>query len=360
MFKTLDRYIIKKFLLTFFFTCLIFSLVSVVIDASERVDNFFEEKLGFKQIFLEYYLNFIPNINGLLWPLFVLISVIFFTSRLAFNSEIIALLGTGVNYFRFMRPYVVAAIFIAGLHFVGNHFVIPKGNKKRIAFENTYIYKHNYVEKTDNIHLFGDSTTLLYIKHYNKSDNVASNLTIETIRDGRLEEKLTASRAKWNEEKGKWELKSYVHRKLDGLNETLVRGQALDTLLNLRPEDLARRDNIKEAMTTPEMRQFIQNERDRGAANFQIYEVEMHRRTADPFTIILLTIIGMTVAGRKVRGGMGLHLAIGAMLGGLFIFLTKFSSTFSINGGLSPLVGTWIPNIIFFFVAIYLIHKAQK
>ncbi len=360
MLKTLDRYIIKKYLTTFFFVVLIFTLIAVVIDFSEKIDDLIQDEIPTGSIFMEYYLPFMPYINGLLWPLYALITTIFFTSRMAYNSEIISMMGGGMNFYRLAVPYMLSAALIAGLHFFGNHYLIPEGNKHRTLFENTYVWKNNFDNKTRNIHLFLDDNSKMYARRYSRRDTVCYDFTLEKFKDNKLISKLSSPRTEWQGKTGTWLIRDYRLREFDGTDEKLSFGKKLDTLLNFTPGDIERRDNLKEAMTTPELRVFIQRERERGAANFEKYEVELHRRSAEPFTIFILTLIGLAVASRKVRGGMGLHLALGAGLGGIYIFLSKFSTTFSTNAGLSPQLGVWIPNLIFMAVTLFLISRAQK
>lgn len=360
MLKTIDRYIIRKYLSTFFFLALIFSLIAIVIDFSEKIDDYLEDDIPISGMIWDYYLNYIPYINGLLWPLFSLIAVIFFTSRMAYNSEIISVFNAGASFFRMMVPYLFSAFVVAGIHFIGNHYIIPQGNKDRIDFENTYIWKHNYENKSKHIHLFLNETDKLYFRRFQIKDSTGIDMTLEKMVNGKLVSKLTAKQAAWNSKKECWTLKNYRIRNIGPIKEQLIQGTKLDTVLAVVPGDLARRDNLKETMTTSELIEYINSEKKRGVGNVQKFEVERYRRSADPFSIIILTIIGMAVASRKVRGGMGLHLALGAALGGAFIFLSKFSTTFSINAGLPPEIGVWVPNIIFTVITLFLILKAQK
>ena len=361
MLKTIDKYIIKKYLVTFFFTALLFTLIAVIIDFSERIDDFLaESELTVNQIIFEYYLNWIPFMSGLLFPLYALISVIFFTSRMAANSEIISILNSGASFSRILRPYLIAAFVIASIHFVAKHYIIPLGNKSKVKFENKYIAKHDRDSKTQNIHIFLDPTHKIYIRNYSKLDSLATEVSLEHIENGELKSKLNARSAKWDGKKGKWTLKNYSVRTIDGLKETYKEGDNLDTLINLTPHDLERRDNLKTTMPTLELMAFIKNERTRGAGTYVSYQVEQHTRTTEPFSIFILTCIGMTLAARKIRGGMGLNLALGAGIGALFIVATRFSMTLSTNAGMHPALGAWMPNIIFSLITIYIIRKAQK
>lgn len=358
---TIDRYIIKKFLSTFLFAVLIFTMVAIVIDFSERIDDFLEESVPISEIIWLYYLNFIPQINAMLWPLFTLISVIFFTSRLALNSEILSILNSGASFRRIMRPYLIAASMIAFVHLIGNHFIIPNANKTKVTFENKYVSNIDLDSKNDHIHLFLDEYTKVYIKYNSKSDSVAHGFGIEKFNeDGELIGETVADLARWQTKTKNWRMENVKIRHFDGLSETFERHQRLDTTINLHPKDLVRRDNYKTTMTTPDLIHFINTERQKGVGAFTSFRVEVHRRSSEPFTIIILTCIGMAIASRKTRGGMGLHLAIGAVIGALFIVLGRFSSTLSTNVGLHPFLGAWLPNIVFIFIVVYLVRNAQQ
>lgn len=362
MLKKIDAYIIKKYLSTFFFTVLIFTMISIVIDFSDKVEDFIEEDVTIYQIIVEYYLNWTLWINGLLFPLYALIAVIFFTSRMAYNSEIISILNAGVSFRRLMLPYLVAAGLITILHLVGNHYIIPFGNKIHYDFQHTYIWKHNDKGKTSDVHLFIGPETVAYIKYFRKQDSTARNIQIERFENNELVYRLKAKTAEWQGPPDKWKLDNYEIRTFDGINETIRMGKNkhIDTTLNITPADFVEYVNQKEMMNTEHLLQFIQAQKLRGVGNSKAYEVELHKRTSEPFTIIILTIIGVAVAARKVRGGMGLHLAMGVALGASYIFLSKFSTTFATNESLPAILGVWIPNIVFGAIAAFLISKAQK
>ena len=362
MLTIIDKYIIKKYLSTFFFTALIFSLVATTIDFSEKVERFITEPCTKKQIIFDYYLTFLPWINSLLWPLFSLIAVIFFTSRMAYNAEIISILGAGVSFRRMLRPFILAASLITLLLLVSNHFILPNGNKIRLNFEHKYIDKTSDRGRTDNVHLFIGADTKAYVKYFRKYDTVATDLRIEQFKNSELVSIIEANSAKWLGEPNRWRLTDYQIRTFTGLDESLLiaYGKDLDTTLRLRPDDFVRYNNQKEMMTSPELNRFISQEKDRGLEATKNYEIEIFRRTADPFSVLILTLIGVAVAARKVRGGMGFHLAIGIGLGAIFVFLSKFSTTFALNQSFSPIFGVWIPNILFFGIALVLLSKAQK
>jgi lipopolysaccharide export system permease protein len=360
--KRIDAYIIGKFLRTFFFTALLFTMVAVVFDFSEKVKYFLEQDIPIKEILLRHYLTYIPYINGQLWALYALISVIFFTSRMAYNSEIISILNAGVSFRRMMVPYLLAGGFVSLLYFVGNHIIIPIGDKQRLNFEHTYIYKQSDRGRMNNVHMFLDPDTKIFARYYSKVDTTINDFRLESFKDGELVTLLEANKAEWIGAPNKWRIHNYKIHSFDGLNESLEYGNntSIDTTLDLQHRDFVYYKNQKQGMTTRELSRFIQREKERGIGNTQVYEIEMHERSAEAFTVLILILIGMAVAARKVRGGMGLHLAIGIGIGALYILLSKFAVTFAANDAVPPLLGVWIPNIVFTGVAIILIAKAQK
>ena len=360
MIKKLDGYIIKKFLGTFFFTILLFSLIIVVIDVSERVDDFLEKEAPLKLIVTDYYLNFIPHIIFLLCPLFIFISLIFFTSRLAYRSEIVAILASGVSFYRLLLvPYFLSAAFLVALQLYANHYWVPNANKDRIIFENEYI-RGTYINSARNIHLQIDPETFIYLESFNNRDNSGRRFTMEKIKDKKMYYKLEAPRIKYDEKKEKWSMNKYMVRTINGLNEKIKEGEKLDTALNLLPQDFDQRTNFKEAMPTPELNRFIEKEIMKGSPNVEFYLVEKHRRTAIPFATFILAIIGLSIASRKVRGGMGLHIFWGIAISAAYVLFLQFSQTFATNGNLSPLLSVWVPNFIFGVLSIYLLWKAPK
>jgi len=361
-FKVLDGYIIKKYLSTFFFSILIFTLISVAIDFSDKIKSFIEKPCTVKEIVIDYYLGFILHMAGLLLPLYTLIAVVFFTSRLAFNSEILSILNAGISFQRLLRPYLIVGAGIAVLHLALNHFIIPESNKSRLKFERTYVWTTGQDKgKTTNVHFLVSPGTKVFVRGYNKSSKTASGLRLEKFEGSRIISILEADNAAWKAEPNRWQLNNYSVRTFDGLLERYTKySTPLDTAINLSPQDFTWYHNQNEEMTSAELRDAIARDRSRGLANSKKYEVEIHRRTADAFTIIILTIIGLAVAGRKVRGGMGLHLAVGIGIGAGFILLSKFAVSFATSGTVPVLLGMWIPNIVFMVVAIWLASRAQK
>lgn len=362
MLKILDRYILKKYLGTFFFIVLMFSMLASVIDFAEKVEDFVGEKApSWNEILFDYYLNFIPFINSLLFPLYTLITVIFFTSRMASNSEIIGMLGNGVNFYRILVPYVIAGSLITGLHLVGNHYIFPNSSKSRVRFENTYVWRNNFNSASENIHFMLDARAELYIHQFNRKDSTGRGIwLIQYDSTGTKRAETMVAKTLKSLGGSRWQFRDYYVRTVDDMKEKISKAASKDTTINLKMSDIVRRDNDHQAMTTPELEAYIEQARSRGMAGSIMHEVEKHRRSADPFTNLILTVIGFAIASRKTRGGMGWHLVIGILVSGLFIFMTKFSTTFATNAGFSPMVAIWLPNIIFTGVALYMLKIAQK
>ncbi len=363
MFTRFDRYIIRQYFVTFFFSAFLFTLIALAIDFSERIDNFIENHLTAKQVILEYYLNFIPWINGILWPLFALIAVVFFTARLAKHSEIIAAFGTGMSFMRLLRPYMISAFTLATAHFIGSHIVIPNGNKTFFRFDNTYVHPGNTKTISDNIHIFLTPDSRIFIRNYRGRDTSMREVYLEQFDSTRLKTLIKADKMELIEAPNKWRLSNYeIRRFSDRAKESIVVGQAghLDTVLNLEPRDFVRYVNQAETMTTPEIKEYIAYERSKGLGAAKKMQTEIHRRSADPYTILVLTVIGVAVAARKTRGGVGVHLASGIGIGASYILLSRFAVTFASQLEINVGFAMWLPNILFTVVAIWLVLRAQK
>jgi len=363
MLTILDRYIIKKYLSTFFFACLLITMASIVIDFSDKINRFIDKDLTVKQILVEYYLNFIPWINGLLWPLFALISVVFFTSRMAKDTEIIPMLGSGISFNRLVVPYLISSSLIAGALWYGTNYLIPKTTKHKNEFEAEHLSRSKKQNLSNNIHFFISPDAKIYIKHYKNRDSTAQNFRLENYDSlGVLTDLIQADKIAFKEYPDVWTLENYVKRGFSELNESIVLGKSakLDTALNFQPSDFVHYTKQMEMMTTSELKEYINVEASRGLDNTKKYQIELQRRMADPFTIIIMTLIGMAVASKKVRGGMGLHLAVGVVIGSAYVILSKFSKTFAENLSVTAEVGMWAPNVVFGIIALFLIFKAQK
>lgn len=338
------------------------TVVSIVINYSENVHRFINAEVGFITVMKDYYIYYIPWINGLMWPLFSLIAVIFFTSRLAKSTEIVATLSSGISIYRLLVPYIIAGSLIASLLWVGKNYIIPHSNKVKHTFESDVLNKSHKKTLINDIHFFIGPEEKVYIKKYIKRDTSVLVFRVEKFSEGKLVEVLRAEKLSFKAEPKTWTIKNYDIRKINGLNESIfvAQGEELDTTFNLTPEDFTRNTKGMENMTTIDLIDYIDRKQKSGIGVEKNFIVEYHLRNAQPFAIIILTIIGFAVASRKVRGGMGLHLAIGVIIGSCYVVISQFSSTFSNNLSLSPGLGAWIPNIIFGLVAIYLLFKAQK
>ena len=356
--KKIDYYIIKKFLGTFFFALGLIIVVSVVFDFSEKIDDFITNKAPFNAIITEYYLNFIPYFSNLYTHLFVFIAVIFFTSKMAVHSEIIAILSCGVSYRRMMFPYMLAAAFIAVFTFLMGNYVIPYSNVNRLKFEEKY-FNRNYRNTDRNIHKQIGPNTFVYLETYNTRINSGSRFSLETIKDGQLVSKMTANKIRWDTTSNKWQANKYWIREIDGLKETITEGEVIDTTLNMTPEEFKRTHTIVESMPTPDLRRFIAQERSRGQDNVHYY-IELYRRSSAPFAVFIMTIIGAALSTRKFRGGMGMHIGFGIALSFSYILFMQISQEFSVSGSLKPFMGVWLPNIVYALIAFYLYRIAPK
>ncbi len=356
--KKIDIYIIKKFLGTFFFALGLIILVSVVFDFSEKVDDFIENKAPIQAILGQYYLNFIPYFTNLYTHLFVFIAVIYFTSKMATHSEIIAILSCGVSYRRLMLPYLLSATIIALLTFVLGHYVIPHANVNRLQFSEKY-FKQSYRNPVKHIHKQIGPGVFVYLERYNVRSDYGFRFSMEKVEDGELVSKMMADNIRWDSTKQKWRAQNYWIREVDGITEQLTTGSTIDTTLNLYPEEFKRAHNIVESMPTNVLREFIQVEKSRGQDTTH-YFIELYRRSAAPFAVFIMTLIGVTLSTRKMRGGMGMHIGFGIALSFSYILFMQISKEFSISGGLKPLMGVWIPNILYALIAFYLYRIAPK
>lgn len=364
MFNILNKYIVGKYLKTFFFSAFLISLIAVVIDLAENIHRFFKAELAFFDVATGYYLNFIPWINGLLWPLIALVSVIFFTSRMASDSEIISVLNAGVSYRRFLVPYMIGAGIIASVLWVGINFVIPNSTQAKTTFEHDNKIKTREQTRSTDTHFFIGPQSKIYVRYFRKRDTSIQTFRLEDFyENGRLKKLIKANKVTFAEAPQTWALQDYTIRTFDESGKealTVKQGETLDTTLNFQPRDFVLNTKQVEIMTSNDLREYIRREEERGLDNCKKYYIELQRRTADPFTIFILTLIGVSIASRKVRGGTGMHLAIGVVIGSAYVLISKFTVTFAHNSALSAGLGVWLPNIVFGILAIYLVFKAQK
>ena len=359
----LDWYILKKFFVTFFFCMFLFTLIAVAVDSSEKTDDFVKSGLTTSQIITEYYFGFVPYIWGLLFPLFVFIAVIFFTSRMAARSEVIAILASGVSYNRFLRPYFIGGFVLALLLWYAGRYVIPKAQEIRSTFQSKYIDPFGVKSGRDPslpIYKRADPSTYVGFRYYDTTSKSASGFYLERVKDNKVVYNLRADYMKWDTATKNWKLTNATERYINGLHETVKERRELHLNLHMKPEDLQDDEYLKDKLSTPRLRKYIKMEELRGSEGLNTLRVELYRRTATPITVLLLTLIGVVVSSRKVRGGSGLHLAIGIVIAVLFILCDRFSTVFSIKGDFPPVIAAWLPDVVFGGVAYWLYRMAPK
>ncbi len=365
MLKKIDRYILSKYLSTFFFCLLLMTAVVVVVDISEKTDDFVKSKLPVWRIISDYYFGFIPRIDAMLFPLFVFISVIFFTSKMASRTEVVAILSSGVSLKRFLLPYFIGSLFLALLLWLGYQYLVPKANKKWGDFEAQYIKNidpNNANTRTYKSHLYfrNDVNSYIGIRGYDTISKIGNGFFVQRFEKNKLAYNLRADNFNWDTISRKWKFDNVVERKLNGITETVKRYKTLLMAYDFKPIDLRKDEYLKDQMPTPVLNNFIAKERLRGNENLSALLVERYNRDAIPVSVIILTIIGAVMASRKVRGGSGLHLALGVIISVLYILFSRFSIVFASKGNFSPLLAAWVPNIIFGLLALYLYYKAPK
>ncbi len=358
--KIIDLYIIRKFLGTFVYSIVLILAIAVVFDLSEKIDDFIENSAPAREVVFDYYLNFIPYFAVLFSSLFTFISVIFFTSKMAYNTEIIAILSSGVSFRRLLLPYFISASVITIFAFSLSNFVIPKANKTKLEFEEKYIHKRPQSFNRKNIHKQIEPGVFIYLESYSTVSQTGYNFSMEKFDEGKLISKTMADQIAWDTTKNTWVMRRYYIRDIDGLNETITEGSALDTVIRLLPGDFSRRLNAVEAMSFRELNEFIDVSRMQGETNLTAYLIERYKRTAFPFSTFILTLIGVTVSSKKVRGGIGAQLGVGLGVSFGYILFMQFSSQFAIGGSLPPLLAVWLPNLIFAVVALFLYRLAPK
>lgn len=358
--KLLDVYIIRKFLGSFFLSIALILSIVVIFDLSEKIDDFIESGAQLKAILFDYYLNFIPYFAVLFSSLFAFIAVIYFTSRLAYNTEIIAILNSGMSFRRLLVPYIISAGFIALLAFYLSDQVIPDANKVKLDFEEQYVKKRPVRFKTKDFHRQIEPGVYVYLQSYSNVSKVGYQFTIEKFENGELVSKMFADQIRWDTTINKWQARRYYIRTIDGLNETLEEGKVIDTTLSIHPDDFRMRLTIVETMSLKELDEFIKKQLMQGETNVTSYQIERHNRIAFPFTTLILTLIGVAVSSRKMRGGIGLQIAIGVVISFTYILFTQFSKQFAIGGMLPVMAAVWLPNIFFLIIAFFLMRLAPR
>lgn len=354
--KKIDLYIIRKFLGTYIFSIALIIAIVVVFDINEKIDALLAAPL--KATIFDYYLNFIPYFLSLFSPLFTFISVIFFTSKLADNSEIIAMLASGISFKRLIVPYMISAAIIAGVNFVLNSYVIPQATSTRIEFQNQYI-KNKKVDYASNIQLQVEPGVIAYMSRYDNRTKTGYRFSLEKFDGKILKSRLTAQTVSYDTDQH-WVVKNYVIRDFDEKREYLTRGSQLDTIIAIEPSDFLISKYDSELMTTPELKTYITRQKQRGIGNIINFEIEYHKRFANTAAAFILTLIGVSLSSRKMKGGMGFNIAMGLLLSFSYILFDMVSSSFAISGSTSPQLAVWIPNILYIFIAVGLYLKAPK
>lgn len=357
MFKTIDRYIIRKFLGTYVFAIILLLAIVVMFDINEKLDAFLKAPLH--ATIVDYFLNFIPYFANQFAPLFTFIAVIFFTSKLAMHNEIVAMLSSGMSFRRLLRPYMVSAAVIAVASFVLSAYIIPPANVKRINYTNTYV-KNKRVDYGANIMLMVAPNEIAYINRYDNITKTGIRFSLENFdKDKRLVSRLTATSIRWDTLYN-WRVNDYVIRDFRDGREYISKGMSLDTIIPFEPRDFLIAVNDCEKMTTPALARYVERQKERGVANIRTFEVEYHRRFAMTAAAFILTIIGMSLSSRKVKGGMGLNIGIGLVLSFGYILFMTVTQTFALSGLTSAMVAMWIPNVLFSLIALVLYIRARR
>ncbi len=360
--KHIDWYIIRKFIGTYFYSIILIISISIVFDINENLAKFSTHNAPLQAIVFDYYANFVPYFANLFSPLFVFIAVIFFTSKLAGNSEIIAMLACGMSFKRLLRPYLISAALISILNFYLGSYIIPKGTVVRQEFES--LYKNNKKNTSaSNVQLQVDKGVIAYISQYDDKTKTGYGFSLDKFEKKKLVSHMTANVIRYDtisDSRYHWKVINYKIRTLKGKREHIVSGMELDTMIVMEPMDLVFSKGQQETFTSPELKRYINKQKDRGSSNVVQYEVEYHKRIASCFASFILTIIGASLSARKRKGGMGLYLGIGMGLSFSYILLQTVSSTFAINADTPPILAAWIPNILYAFIAYYCYRHAPN
>lgn len=357
--RKLDRYIIKKFLGTYIFMIVLIISIAVVFDINEKIDKFMTNNASLKAIIFDYYLNFVPYYTNLFSPLFVFLAVIFFTSKMANNSEIIAILSNGIGFRRMMKPYMISALVIAIFSFIFGSYIIPPANATRIEFEQTYVDPRKKVTSDRDIQFRVSPQTIVYFENFDMTSKTGYNFSMDHFDSLRLVSRLTAQSIRYDSAY-RWTINNYQLRSFEGVSETITKGTSIDTILHIVPNDFIIAKTDQQMMTSPQLRRYVRSQQERGLGNIQPFQIEYHSRIASVFSAFILTIIGASISARKVKGGMGLNIGIGLVLSMAYILFMTVSSTFAVKGNMSPLVAAWIPNIIFAAIALFLYKRAPN
>lgn len=334
-------------------------MIAIVIDITEKVDDFLRNDAPLKAIVMDYYVNFIFFYGNLFSSLVIFLSVIFFTSQMAYKSEIVAILSSGTSFNRMLYPYFLSATLLASISFVLNHYVVPRASQERILFEETYI-KPTTRLTTKDIHLQIRPGKFVYMDNYSVGRNTGYKFSLEKIKDNKLTEKITADYIQYDTANNTWILKDYLIRTFNGNQEIIEQGKRKSIEIELIPDDLVINYDGVQTMPTPVLKEYIENEKMKGSERIPQYLLELHQRTSYPFATYILTLIGVSFASRKVRGGIGVHIAVSLAIVFIYILAMEVMTVSASKAGLNPLLAVWIPNILFGILAIYFYVRAPK
>jgi len=351
--KILDRYLIVNFLITYVFVAFVIVLIICMIDYTEKVDDFLDKKAPIRAILIDYYLNLIPYWINYISPLMVFIATVFFTSRIAARTEVIAILSSGISFGRFLLPYMVGASILGAVTFLQVGWILPKANKIRNDFEKKYV-KQEFYFSGRNVHITIAPDVYAYLESYNTGTKTGNKFTMETVKGNELIQKFSAEKIVWQPAKSKWNLQNYQIRTLDSLGEKVKTGTEIDTTINLSPKDFESDYNLFETFTLPELNNYIDLLRSRGADGLEVYLIEKYIRFTQPFAILILTAIGVIVSARKSRKGVGWQIALGFMLAFVYILFFLLSKGVAEAGTINTLFAVWLPNIVFSSIGLVL------
>ncbi len=357
--KILDRYIIRKFLVTFVVALALIIAIVIAVDLSENIQGFLDKNVPVGKIITGYYLNFIPYFVNLFIPLFTFISVIFFTSKLSGNSEIIAMTNGGMSFYRMLYPYLLTILLLGSVSFYMDNYMIPKTSKNMMIFKEQYVSRQVHSKDMDT-HIRLSPNSYAYVHFWDMDNLLGYSFWYEVMDDKGVRYQLSAQTIHWDSVAGQWNLNRYTKRWFNGRAERFEQGEKMDTVLPLKVSDLVYIKRGAEIMTTPEIRRFVQEERAKGSDNIPMYEVELQRRMTGPVSVLILTVVGVCVTSRKTREGMGLHLLLGLVITFSFVLLQQMSQVFAVYGGVSPLLSVWIPDMIYGALCVVLLVYVKK
>ena len=357
--KIIDRYLLRKMLGTVVFAITLLMTIVIVFDMSENIQRFMSHNVPAKEVITGYYLNFIPYFINLFIPLFTFISVIWFTSKLSSRNEIISIFDNGISFNRMLVPYVIGAAIIMLFSLIMSNFIVPTTNKKLNDFKFQYFGRR--ATSTSYLHIKNSRNSYIFVERWDKMEGIGYNFTYEEFDSSALRLKISAQTIDYDEDNKTWRLHRYLRRVITPDNEELIfRGEEFDTTFNITPLNLYQDISVSETMSYRELRQFIREEKLRGSSLLANYQIEQHKRLANPVGILIMTLLGVSVSCRKTTRGVGVHIFIGIGLAFSFIFLQQISTVFSVSGGLPPVLGTWIPNIIFAIITAVLLKMTPK